>query len=115
MKVTGYRIDPATGKRIGDPIEFMTCGQEFNPTFTMNVYPVPAHVDQPVWVEMDLTPAELEGAVLDIYDAKGAHIQHIKVVSSKTQVDGFKAQGTYFGRVITGTNEIKAVKFVIVN
>ena len=114
VKLTGYKVD-AAGNHIGDLLEFMTCGQEFNPSFTLKVYPVPAQVNQPVWVEIDLTPEELEGAVLDIYDAKGAHVQHISVVSNKTLVDGFKAQGTYFGKITTGTNDIKAVKFIIVN
>jgi len=109
VKVTGYKYDTQV------PFEFMTCEQEFNPTFSLKVYPVPAQVNQPVWVEVDLTPTELEGAVLDIYDAKGAHVQHINVVTNRTLVDGFKAQGTYFGRITTGTNEIKSVKFVIVN
>ncbi|MCL2291069.1 MAG: hypothetical protein FWC34_10300 [Bacteroidetes bacterium] len=113
VRLTGYKVD-VNGNRLSDQITFTTCGVEFNPTSTVKVYPVPAQVNQPVTVELDMTPAELEGAVLDIYDAKGAHIQHIPVVSSKTQVDGFKAQGTYFGRITTGTNETKAIKFVIV-
>jgi hypothetical protein len=106
-----------TGYVIGNPdatIEFSTCDANFGTTGTMKVYPVPANIDEPVWVELELTPAELEGAYLDIYDAKGAHVKTLQIVSSLTQIDGFKAQGTYFGRVTTGTNKIKAVKFVIV-
>ena len=112
VKLTGYKVD-IYGNRISS-IEFTTCDQEFNPSLTLKVYPVPAQVNQPVWVELDLTPAEMEGATLDVYDAKGAHVKHILVVSNKTQIDGFKAQGTYFGKITTGTNEIKAIKFVIV-
>jgi hypothetical protein len=105
-----------TGFRIGDdkPFEFSTCGIDFNSKQTINVYPVPAGVDEPVFVEIDLTPEELDGAYLDVYDAKGAHIQQVRIVSRLTQVNGFKAQGTYFGKITTGTNEIKAVRFLIV-
>jgi hypothetical protein len=113
VRLTGYKVDK-DGNRVSEQITFSTCGDEFNSKSSVKVYPVPAQVNETVTVELDLTPAELEGAVLDIYDAKGAHIQHIPVVSSKTLVDGFKAQGTYFGRITTGTNETKAVKFVIV-
>jgi hypothetical protein len=113
VRLNGYRVD-ADGNRIGDLIEFSTCDKPFNPSLSMKVYPVPARVDEPVYVDIDLTPAEMEGATLDIYDAKGAHIQHIRVVSSVTEVTGFKAQGAYYGKITTGTNEIKAVKFVIV-
>jgi len=112
VRLTGYKVDK-DGNKLSDRITFNTCGDEFNSKSTINVYPVPARVNEAITVEIDLTPAELEGAVLDIYDAKGAHIQHIPVVSSRTLVDGFKAQGTYFGRITTGTNETKAVKFVI--
>jgi hypothetical protein len=113
VRLTGYKVD-AAGNRLGSLIEFNTCDQAFNPTLTISVYPVPAQVEQPVFVELDLTPAEMEGAVLDIYDAKGAHVKHIKVVSTITEVSGFKAQGAYYGKITTGTNEIKAVKFLIV-
>ncbi|MCL1850391.1 MAG: hypothetical protein FWF70_03145 [Bacteroidetes bacterium] len=113
VRLTGYRVDK-DGNRIGDMIEFSTCDEAFNPTLTMNVFPVPARVDEPVYVELDLTREEMEGAVLDIYDAKGAHVQHIQVVGSLTEITGFKAQGAYYGKITTGTNEIKAVKFVIV-
>jgi len=113
VRLTGYKVD-ANGNKIGDMITFNTCEKEFNQIFSINVYPVPAQIEQPVWIEIDLTPAELEGAYLDIYDAKGAHVRQVKVESSKTKVEGFKTQGTYFGRITTGTDEIKAVKFVIV-
>ena len=98
----------------GNLIEFVTCAERFVSVSIMKVYPVPAAVNQTVTVEVDLTPEELEGAILDIFDAKGAHVQRINTVLPITKVDGFKAQGAYFGRIITGTNEIKTVKFVIV-
>jgi hypothetical protein len=98
----------------GAPIEMRTCELTFVPSNSINVYPVPSQINQPVFVELNLTPEELEGAVLDIYDAKGAHVKHVQVTGSLTKVDGFKAQGTCFGRIITGTDEIKTVKFVIV-
>jgi hypothetical protein len=113
VRLTGYKVNQS-GNHIGTSIEFTTCDQAFNPTLSLKVYPVPAQLDEPVYVEIDLTPAEMEGAVLDIYDAKGAHIQHLNVVSSITEVTGFKAQGAYYGRITTGTNEIKAVRFLIV-
>ena len=80
----------------------------------MKVYPVPANVEQVITVELDMTAEELDGAVLDIFDATGKLINHITDLKPVTRVAGFKAQGTYFGRIITGTNEIKTVKFVIV-
>jgi hypothetical protein len=81
----------------------------------IKVYPTPAHVDQEVTIELPLTEEELEGGVLDIYDDKGALVQHISVIEQVTKVRGFHAAGTYFGRVTTGTNEIKTVKFIIVH
>jgi len=112
VHLTGYKVD-CDGVR-GHRVDFTTCDQAFSSVSSVKVYPVPARIDEPVNVDLDMTIEELEGATLDIYDARGAHIQHIKVTSRITQVDGFKAQGTYFGKITTGTNEIKAVKFVIV-
>jgi len=118
VHLTGTIVDKETCLPIpglvNDKVEFSTCDENFNPVSTIKVYPVPAKIDQPVTVQLDLTPAELEGAYLDIYDAKGAHIKQIQIVNTTTQVSGFKTQGTYFGRITTGTNEIKAVSFVIV-
>ncbi|MDR2972392.1 MAG: PKD domain-containing protein [Bacteroidales bacterium] len=112
VHLTGFKVD-INGNHIGT-VEFSTCDEAFNPSTTVKVYPVPAQTNEPITVELDLTPAELEGALLDIYDAKGALVKHLQVVSSRTIVDGFRAQGTYWGRITTGTNEIKAIKFVIV-
>jgi hypothetical protein len=112
--VNGWYSVRLTGTKNGLPVTFQTCKKAFNSKTTINVYPVPADIDEPVTVQLDLTPEELEGAVLDIYDAKGAHIKHLPIVSSHTQVTGFPAQGTYFGRITTGTNEIRSIKFVIV-
>jgi hypothetical protein len=112
VHLIGYRVDP-NGTR-HEKVEFSTCGLEIQGVSSINVYPVPASVDEPVWVELNLTPDELEGAYIDIYDAKGAYIQHVNIVGAKTQITGFKAQGTYFGRITTGTNEIKSIKFQIV-
>ena len=95
-------------------LEITTCGKPYKTESIMKVYPVPAAVNQTVTVEVDLTPEQLDGAVLDIFDAKGAHVQRINTVLPVTKIDGFKAQGSYFGRIVTGTNEIKTVKFVIV-
>jgi len=112
VHITGYKVD-ADGNRL-EYVEFVTCGFEVKPSSSIIVYPVPAQVDQPVWIDLTLTPAEMDGAYLDIYDVKGAHIKHINVESSRVKVEGFTAQGAYFGKITTGTNEIKSVKFVIV-
>ena len=98
----------------GETFTFITCPRLFNTVSGMKVYPVPANVEQVVTVELDMTAEELNGAVLDIFDATGKLINHITDLKPVTRVAGFKAQGTYFGRIITGTNEIKTVKFVIV-
>ena len=98
----------------GNLVEFTTCVMNFTSINITKVYPVPAAINQEITVEVDLTPEELNGAILDIFDAKGAHVQRINTVLPITKVDGFNAQGAYFGRIITGTNEIKTVKFVIV-
>jgi hypothetical protein len=108
VKLGGYRISDNT------PIEFSTCSMDFTNTSAINVFPVPAGVGEPVYVEIDLTVEELNNAYMDIYDAKGAFIHQVKVVSRLTKVDGFKAQGSYFGKITTGTNEIKSVRFLIV-
>lgn len=98
----------------GASVQFMTCPQRHNTNSNIRVYPVPAQVNQIVTLEIDLTLEELEGAVLDIYDARGALVQTVNTVQPITKVNGFQAQGAYFGRITTGTNEIKTVKFVIV-
>jgi len=108
VKLGGYRVADGT------PVEFSTCPMDYNNTGSVKAYPVPAGVGEPVYVEIDLTAEEMNGAYIDIYDAKGAFINQVKVVSRLTKVDGFKAQGTYFGKITTGTNEIKAVRFLIV-
>jgi len=108
VRLTGIRVSDGT------PFEFRTCDKAFNPSLTLKVYPIPAQVDEPVYVEIDLTPEEMAGATLDIYDAKGAHVKHIQVVNAVTEVTGFKAQGAYYGKLTTGTNEIKSVRFLIV-
>ncbi|MBR6131849.1 MAG: T9SS type A sorting domain-containing protein [Bacteroidales bacterium] len=98
----------------GETLTFITFPRLFNTVSGMKVYPVPANVEQVVTIELDMTAEELNGAVLDIFDATGKLINHITDLKPVTRVAGFKAQGTYFGRIITGTNEIKTVKFVIV-
>jgi len=116
VRLTGTRVLDGNCNPIEPPkkVEFETCGESFNDNLTMKVYPVPAHTDEPIWIELDLTTEEVQGAYLDIYDAKGAHIRQLQVTGTKMQIDGFKTQGTYFGRITTSTNEIKAVKFVII-
>ena len=98
----------------GNMVTYMTCEMYFNSTSSVKVYPVPANVRQEITIELDLTAEELDGAVLDIYSVTGALINHVENLQPITKIEGFKAQGTYFGRILTGTNEIKTVKFVIV-
>ena len=109
-----YSVELTEQDADGNMITFMTCEMYFNATSTVKVYPVPANVRQEITIELDLTAEELEGAVLDIYSVTGAHVSHVTDLQPITKIEGFKAQGTYFGRILTGTNEIKTVKFVIV-
>lgn len=109
-----YAVELIERDAAGNMITYKTCEMYFNSVSTVKVYPVPANVRQEVTIELDLTAEELEGAVLDIYSVTGALINHMTDLKPITKVEGFKAQGTYFGRILTGTNEIKTVKFVIV-
>ena len=95
-------------------VTYMACEMPFDGISFVKVYPVPAHVQQEVTIELDLTSEELEGAVLDIFSVTGALISHVTDLQPITKIEGFKAQGTYFGRILTGTNDIKTVKFIIV-
>ncbi len=98
----------------GAHVHFITCEKYFSGRSSIRVYPVPAHSTQEVTIELNLTDEELDGAILDIYDVKGAHVKSMSDLRPVTKVGNFGAQGTYFGRIITGTNEIKTVKFIIV-
>ena len=109
-----YSVELIEQDANGNMITYRTCEMYFNGVSTVKVYPVPANVRQEITIELDLTSEQLEGAVLDIYSVTGAHISHLTDLQPITKIEGFKAQGTYFGRILTGTNEIKTVKFVIV-
>lgn len=109
-----YSVELIEQDANGNMITYKTCEMYFNSVSNVKVYPVPANVRQEITIELDLTAEELEGAVLDIYSVTGAHINHVTGLTPITKIEGFKAQGTYFGRILTGTNEIKTVKFVIV-
>jgi hypothetical protein len=109
-----YSVELIEQDANGNMVTYITCDQYFNAVSTVKVYPVPANVRQEITIELDLTSEELEGAVLDIFSVTGAHINHVVDLQPITKIEGFKAQGTYFGRILTGTNEIKTVKFVIV-
>ena len=98
----------------GNSVTYKTCEMYFNSVSAVKVYPVPANVRQEITIELDLTADELEGAVLDIFNVNGALVDHVTNLQPITKIEGFKAQGTYFGRILTGTNEIKTVKFIIV-
>jgi hypothetical protein len=109
-----YSVELIEQDADGNMITYMTCEMYFNTTGSVKVYPVPANVRQEITIELDLTSEQLEGAVLDIYTVTGAFVDHVTNLQPITKIEGFKAQGTYFGRILTGTNEIKTVKFVIV-
>ena len=109
-----YSVELVEQDADGNMVTYKTCEMYFSSTSSVKVYPVPANVRQEITIELDLTSEELEGAVLDIYSVTGAHINHVTDLRPITKIEGFKAQGTYFGRILTGTNEIKTVKFVIV-
>ena len=109
-----YSVELIEQDADGNMVTYMTCEMYFNSTSSVKVYPVPANVRQEITIELDLTAEELDGAVLDIYSVTGALINHVENLQPITKIEGFKAQGTYFGRILTGTNEIKTVKFVIV-
>ena len=94
--------------------EYMTCEMMVATSPQIRVYPVPANIGVEITVELPLSDEELNGAYLDIFDAKGALVQHVDNLQVITRISGFEAQGTYFGRIVTGTNDIKTVKFIIV-
>ena len=109
-----YSVELTEQTADGRMITYMACEQYFDGTSSVKVYPVPANVRQEITIELDLTSEQLNGAVLDIYSVTGAHISHLTDLQPITKIEGFTAQGTYFGRILTGTNEIKTVKFIIV-
>ena len=109
-----YSVELTEQTADGRMITYMACEQYFDGTSNVKVYPVPANVRQEITIELDLTSEQLNGAVLDIYSVTGAHISHLTDLQPITKIEGFTAQGTYFGRILTGTNEIKTVKFIIV-
>jgi len=102
-----YSVELIEQDANGNMVTFMTCETYFATSSTVKVYPVPANVRQEITIELDLTSEELEGAVLDIYNVNGAQVRHITELQPITQIEGFVAQGTYFGRILTGTNEIR--------
>ena len=109
-----YSVELIEQDANGNMVYYKTCEMYFNSVSAVKVYPVPANVRQEITIELDLTSEELDGAVLDIYTVTGALVNHVTDLRPITKIEGFKAQGTYFGRILTGTNEIKTVKFVIV-
>ena len=112
----GFYSVELDGIRVSDGahVHFITCEKYFSAGSSIRVYPVPANTTQEVTIELNMTEEELEGAILDIYDVRGAHVKSLNNLTPITKVGNFGAQGTYFGRIITGTNEIKTVKFIIV-
>ena len=109
-----YSIEVVSKDADGSIVTYRTCEQYFSSSTSVKVYPVPATVQQVVTIELDLTAEELVDATLDIYDAIGAIVNHISNVEPITKVAGFKAAGTYFGRITLANGETKTVKFVIV-
>ena len=109
-----YSIEVVSKEADGSVVTYRTCEQYFYANTSVKVYPVPATVQQVVTIELDMNEKELEDATLDIYDAVGSIVNHISVVKPITKVSGFKAAGTYFGRITMANGESKTVKFVIV-
>ena len=109
-----YSIEVVSREADGSIVTYRTCEQFYAANSSVKVYPVPATVQQVVTVELDMTAEELVDATLDIYDAVGAIVNHISNVEPITKVAGFKAAGTYFGRITLANGETKTVKFVIV-
>ena len=109
-----YSIEVVSKEADGSIVTYRTCEQYFYANNSVKVYPVPATVQQVVTIELDLTAEELVDATLDIYDAVGAIVNHIDKVDPITKVAGFKAAGSYFGRITLANGETKTVKFVIV-
>ncbi|HPT52198.1 MAG TPA: T9SS type A sorting domain-containing protein, partial [Bacteroidales bacterium] len=93
---------------------YMTCEVIYASNVGMRVYPVPAHTSDEITIELPLSIEEIDGAILDIFDAKGALVRHINIDNQVTKLAGFETQGAYFGRITTATNDIKTVKFIIV-
>jgi len=113
--VNGYYSVVLTIQTDAGNVEITTCDMFFVASGFLRVYPVPAHVLQGITIEISLTAEELDGAVIEIFDAKGALVREQRPVTSTViKVDGFDVPGSYFGRILTGTNEMKTVKFVIV-
>ena len=109
-----YSVELIEQAEDGSMVTYMTCQTYFSAASSVRAYPVPANVNQEITIELDLSAEELEGAVLDIYNVTGSLISHVSNLEPITKISGFHAQGTYYGRILTGTNEIKTVKFVIV-
>ena len=109
-----YSIEVVSQDADGRTVTYRTCDQFFSSSSAIRVYPVPANVQQVVTVEIDMTAEELEGATLDIYDVTGSLVEHVTTVDPVTYLSGFKASGTYFGRLMMANGETKTVKFVIV-
>ncbi|MCR4965956.1 MAG: PKD domain-containing protein [Bacteroidales bacterium] len=109
-----YSVELIEQAADGSMVTYQTCEFYFSSASSVRAYPVPANINQEITLELDLSEAEMDGAVLDIYNVTGSLISHVTNLEPITKISGFKAQGTYFGRILTGTNEIKTVKFVIV-
>ena len=109
-----YSIEVVSQDADGRTVTYRTCEQFFSSSSSVRVYPVPANVQQVITIEIDMTAEELEGATLDIYDVTGSLVDHVSTVEPVTRVQGFKAAGTYFGRIMMASGETKTVKFVIV-
>jgi hypothetical protein len=108
VALTGYN------KTTGELITFVTCGITYTNGEFLKVFPVPAKVNEKITIQTTFTDEELNGAVLEIFDAKGAQVNRVTQLYQTTEISGFTSPGTFVGRIITGTNEIKTVKFVIV-
>jgi hypothetical protein len=95
-------------------VSYVSC--PFVPTaqFEMTVYPVPVAPTQKVMVKTSFSPEELQGAVMEIYDSKGVLLRTITHLQPHITLEGFTMSGIYLGRIVTAKNEVKSVKFTVI-
>lgn len=76
------------------------------------IYPAPAPVHTPITVVLPFEDAELEGAVLNIYDAKGAIVYTNAQLKQRMTIPGLMAPGVYVGQV-KANKKVETLKFII--
>jgi hypothetical protein len=110
VELRGYAIS-ASGQTTD--VSFVSCPVTPLPQLRMAVYPVPAKVNQSLTLTASLTDDELTGATFEIYDSIGRLQRKITNLSPQITIEGFAAQGVYFGRLILQNNHVRDIKFVV--